>query len=554
MTNRYSVTTLENFAPGPLPVINAVCKECGLVEVVDEIVEWDQQQAVISPGSLTAGLIMNFLTEGQPMYRLSDFFENKDPENLFGDEISAEDLYDRRFGWALDTIADADPRRVLTSVIAKAITTEGVDIGVVHADTTSKSVYGEYEQDDESDGLTIAKGYSRDGNRHLKQFNIGLGVTHRGVPVVGEIFDGNGADTTWNKELISEIRQCLPTDESIVYVADSKAVTGENLARARQQNLPIISRLPGTYAAVDELIDRAWDDEDWRDIGPVARREDAVSHEIQSYTATISDQEMRCVVVKPSTIDGRSEKRIDKEVDNAEEQLEDAVEDLSDRVFACERDAKQELETWLDDHQQEWFEIEADVIETEQKKSRDKPGRPPKDWDRYETVYKIAADVQRDAAAITTYKQRESCYVLVTSLDDEQEWPPERVLEEYKQQITVERGFPVVKDPKRVGAVYLKNHRRIEALGYVLIMALLVYSLIERRARLALVDADKPMELSGGPTTYRPTGRRVLQRFENMLITRVDGERLLPENVDVPFRVLELLDLGVEIYGVDEAQ
>jgi transposase len=126
-----------------------------------------------------------------------------------------------------------------------------VDIDVVHADTTSKSVHGEYEQDGNQDKLTIAKGYSRDGNRQLKQFNIGLGVNHRGVPVFGDIFDGNGSDTTWNKELISEIRQCLPTDESIVYVADSKAVTGDNLAKADQQNLPIISRLPGTYAAVD---------------------------------------------------------------------------------------------------------------------------------------------------------------------------------------------------------------------------------------------------------------------------------------------------------------
>jgi hypothetical protein len=112
----------------------------------------------------------------------------------------------------------------------------------------------------------------------------------------------------------------------------------------------------------------------------------------------------------------------------------------------------------------------------------------------------------------------------------------------------------VVRDPKHVGAIYLEDERRIEALGYVLIMALLVYSLIERRARLALADADKPMELSGGPTTHRPTGRRVLQRFENMLISRVDGIRVLPENVDLPFRVLDLLDLDVEIYGVDEAQ
>ncbi len=61
------MTTLENFAPDPLPVINAICHDCGLVEVIDNGVEWDEQQAEISPGSLTAGLVMNFLTEGQPM-------------------------------------------------------------------------------------------------------------------------------------------------------------------------------------------------------------------------------------------------------------------------------------------------------------------------------------------------------------------------------------------------------------------------------------------------------------------------------------------------------
>jgi hypothetical protein len=39
-----------------------------------------------------------------------------------------------------------------------------------------------------------------------------------------------------------------------------------------------------------------------------------------------------------------------------------------------------------------------------------------------------------------------------------------------------------------------------------------------------------------------------------MLVSRVDGKRVLPENVEVPRRVLELLDLSVEVYGVDEAQ
>jgi hypothetical protein len=62
------------------------------------------------------------------------------------------------------------------------------------------------------------------------------------------------------------------------------------------------------------------------------------------------------------------------------------------------------------------------------------------------------------------------------------------------------------------------------------------------------------MKLAGGPTSFRPTGRRVLERFENMLIlVDEDGKREIPANVEVPERVLELLDLSVEVYGVEDA-
>jgi transposase len=182
---------------------------------------------------------------------------------------------------------------------------------------------------------------------------------------------------------------------------------------------------------------------------------------------------------------------------------------------------------------------------------REKPGRPPNDWEPYETVYKIAASVQRDAAAIAHRKKRASCFVVATSLEDEEEWPAEQVLREYKEQQAVERRFPVLKDPKRVGPVFLDRPERVEALGYVLLMALLVYSLIERRAREALKDADEPMQLSGGPTSYRPTGRRVLERFENVQVVHIEGKRMLPDNENVPRRVLELLGLDTTIYGVE---
>jgi transposase len=534
-----------------------MCRECGLCDVVDAFCEWDEDQVLLPPSYRLTALIMNFLTEGQPMYRLSDFFSNTDTENLFGDGVTPENLNDDAMARFLDMLAETDLPTLLGSMIAEAIAREGVATDVVHADTTSKSVQGLYEDEDDEYDLSITQGYSRDGNRHLNQFQIGLAVNREGVPVLGDILDGNTSDTTWNTELIGELRQRLAADEPPVYVADSAVMCEESLDEAATEGISIISRLPRTYSAVDALIDRAWQVNDWTDLGKFVNDEDdedAASYQIQTFQQTISEHDLRCIVVHSSTLDGRTNRRIDNDLNGTKEDIDEAVGRLTDRSFACEPDACEAWETWLDDHDDPCFELEAEIVETEQKKSRDKPGRPPNDWEPYETVYKIAASVQRDAAAIAHRKKRASCFVVATSLEDAEEWPGEDVLREYKEQQAVERRFPVVKDPKRVGPVFLDRPDRVEALGYVLLMALLVYSLIERRARVALMDADEPMQLSGGPTSYRPTGRRVLERFENMRVVRIEGQRDLPSNVEVPERVLEFLDLDVTIYGVESAE
>ena len=257
--------------------------------------------------------------------------------------------------------------------------------------------------------------------------------------------------------------------------------------------------------------------------------------------------------MRSSLLKEQAEKRIAQDLDTTEEDLMDAVDQLGDCSFASEEDATEAAAEWLADHDEHCFEIDTDVVETDEKKSRDSPGRLPKDWEPYKTVYKITVTVQRDEEAIETRKQRKSCFVLITTLTHTDEWSGEDVLGLHKDQQTVERRFPVLKDPKWVGPVFLNRPDRVEALGYVLTLALLVYSLIEQRARQALATAEEPIDLAGGPTSFRPTGRRVLERFENMLIlVDEDGNREIPANVDVPERVLELLDLSVEVYGVED--
>ena len=203
---------MKILAPGPLPVICAVCKESGLIAVLNEELDWDEQRSQLSPGLRLMALITNCLTRGQPMYRLPEFFHDTDTENLFGEGISSEDLNDHTLGRALDKLSDADPGTVLGTVLVEAAAREDVSTDVLHADTTSFSVHGLYETDEDTDEtLSITHGYSKDHRPDLKQFQVGLGVNRAGVPVVGDILDGNTSDTAWNTDLIGRLRQRLST-------------------------------------------------------------------------------------------------------------------------------------------------------------------------------------------------------------------------------------------------------------------------------------------------------------------------------------------------------
>ncbi|MGE5482580.1 MAG: hypothetical protein ACM3VX_06735, partial [Bacteroidota bacterium] len=115
---------------------------------------------------------------------------------------------------------------------------------------------------------------------------------------------------------------------------------------------------------------------------------------------------------------------------------------------------------------------------------------------------------------------KESGLVLVTNILDETEYPAERILREYKEQSTVEVRFRFLKDPTFVNALYLKKKERVEALGYVMLVALLLYTLIERAVRSGL--AARKMYLPGpdGTKQWRSTARTIFEILSSLQIVR----------------------------------
>ena len=112
------------------------------------------------------------------------------------------------------------------------------------------------------------------------------------------------------------------------------------------------------------------------------------------------------------------------------------------------------------------------------------------------------------------------------------------VLEYYKEQMTVERGFRFIKDQSfHVSEVYLKNKSRIAALSMLMVLCLLVYSVAEWQFRQVLKAQNAFVRNQKNRPTNKPTMKRVFFFFRRVRQIReiIDGKP-----------VCSLLNFGVE--------
>jgi transposase len=103
--------------------------------------------------------------------------------------------------------------------------------------------------------------------------------------------------------------------------------------------------------------------------------------------------------------------------------------------------------------------------------------------------YAITGTLVQKPEAIDTLREQAGCFVLITNVS--LEGPPnsnipydgKTVLQAYKDQNGIEHNFSFLKDPVLINSVFLKKPERIEALGLILVLSLLIWRLIELQMR-----------------------------------------------------------------------
>lgn len=475
--------------------------QLGIGQTIDEMVRWDPVQCRLSPGTHIKALVINIFGRQRPLYRLAEFYEHMDIENLFGKGIHLDDLTDYSMARALDKLGERGPWEVFSTICLRAICYEQIDLKYLHSDTTSIFLYGTYEDQDGNEFI-LTYGNSKDKRPDLKQFLYGLSVTPDKVPVCADVNSGNTSDKAWNLDFIGKLAQVLEPEvfKKVIYIADSALVTADNLEQMAKHQLKFISRLPGNFSLEKALKKKAWEKEDdFKKLGRFSDKKNAAFYRVQEFKEELYGRGYRFLVVHSTKLDGRKTKSLQKELLRQEKELQKAIIQMEKQVFACEPDAKTALDGFRKQHKNYYFPLTGQVICQEKRK----PERPGKN-NLPEKVYCLKLQYSIDEGAVQQAKERLSCFVLITNLD--QNYTAKHVLKEYKAQNNVETSFKFLKDPLFVGPIYLKKPSRVEALAYVLLIALLIFGILERRVREAMKHETEPLIIPGKVKTFKPKG------------------------------------------------
>ncbi|WP_274435607.1 IS1634 family transposase [Alicyclobacillus sp. ALC3] len=563
------IADMRHYIMGASAVWSRLIDRFGWVEMIDKLAARDDCK--LSVGTRLKALLINIGTDRKALYKVQEFYEERDVEVLLGEGVSFADLNDDALGRALDILYDLDldtvyPQIALATVKQLWIIEQFDDLLPVHADTTSLTLFGDYpepntseQSDSNQDSFAIARGYSKAHRPDLKQIIFGL-CTLKGVPLCANVDKGNQDDHTWNKENVPRLFNLLDeqTQEKLLYIADSAVVTRGNLELFAKDEIHFVSRLPSSVKLCADLKRAAWEKETaWQDIGQTAISSNASTYKIQSFRRELYGRTYRFIVVRSTGLTAQKEHKLEDVLGREKDTLTKAIEKASKAVYNCEGDARTAGEAFAHEHRKALHELKVSVVAQQVQEKRAHKGRPRKDEPApgMHMEYRLAVDlVAPDEQVLREWREREETFVLLTDIRDDKRVSDEQVLRLYKDQIEVENGFKHLKSPYHVGPVFLHNQTRVKAFAYVMLLSQLLYDSFEYILREQMAKETEPLILPGKRKSMRPTGVSVLEMLETMQTVWLGDENgwqrmtARPHNDQIE-RVLGLLGFDLSIYN-----
>jgi transposase len=456
-----------------LGLIAAVINDLGLVRIIDARLTPDEHEA-ITPGEAIKGMILNGLGfANRPLSLTPQFFANKPLDLLLRPGVEAAMFNRCKLGRTLDEVDTYGCDLFLSEIALAVCQQEAMDQRFHHLDTTSFALSGAYIPERDAHAIAITHGDSKDHRPDLKQAVLELMVSQDGgVPLASKRWDGNAADTQIFQARAAALLLTFPGSPTPRYLmADSQLYSDDNAAQLKQ--LGFITRIPGTLKLVSQVISQALRGATWQPIDDATRyqRLDLCHYGMAQRWLIVSSE---AALQRAATSVSKAQQR---ELATVQKQLFH----LQAQRFETPESAQAALSTLAG----AWHSHQVATTElTEQKRYAGK-GRPRAQTAVQATLWQIRAAVCPDAEAIHRQTPYKGCFVLGTTIVAS-DLSDEEVIAAYKAQSQVEGGFRFLKAPLFfVSSLFVKKPSRIQGLLMVMTLALLVYSVAQRRLRQA---------------------------------------------------------------------
>jgi transposase len=489
-------------------LVAALCKDLKIVERIDERITFDPQRKV-TPGQAVVAMILNGLGfTNRRLYLTPQFFASKPVELLTDLDLCAEDFTNYTLGHALDDIS-AYGASTLFAEVAFSTAIENDLLGATHhLDTTSLSVHGDYEIEDDPQIIEITHGYSKDHRPDLKQAVLSLVVNGpSSIPLWMEPLDGNSSDKANFHETIKRVREFqkqIDLEQKFKWVADSALYAKDKLLKSN--DFKWLTRVPETIGEAKSLLEKADQEIDWVELEN--------EYKSCSFTSHYGGIEQKWLLVFSQQAYHREKKTLEKRLAAKDQKLKQQLWHLSNEQFVCEGDAQKALKKIKQQH--DLHHITAQIVSV---MGHAKRGRPKQDAKKVPHGYRIKAEFVRNNEEIEKLLNRKGRFILATN--DSNGYTDKAMLEEYKEQQDVEKGFRFLKDPWfMVDSVFLKLPRRIEALMMVMTLCLMIYNVGQYRLRHKLQEEDDTLPNQLGKEVKNPTLRWIFQIMEGIVLVR----------------------------------
>ena len=232
------------------------------------------------------------------------------------------------------------------------------------------------------------------------------------------------------------------------------------------------------------------------------------------------------MVLHSSAQDKRRQKRLERALQASHSPLQAPARTAEQQAYFCRADAEAAAAQLHAVH------AASPLLEvTVEERPQYGRGRPSTSQPRTVKVlqYGLKATVRAQSEGIARMDEEAGCFVLLTNVPSAGDLAHSArdVLAVYKEQHGTEQNYGLLKDPVMVKSLYLKKPERIEVLGLVCLLALLIWRLMERTMRTYVDTTSTPLTGWDKNATDRPTSFMMVTKFVGGTVVKLGHHRQL---------------------------